>query len=589
MPAESLKRKGSESAAAAAVDKKHKVSNDSNSGNANAGQPKGSAESRAEQKRLRIERRGHKPSEEIMQKAKKVWEKLRRADLNKDKAAKNIVMDEMMQVLDGRIQELILRHDASRVIQTCLKQGNAEHRNEIAKQLTGSYEKLSKSTYGKFLVTKIIEYCPQYRQTVLEELRHHVRTLIRHKEASTVIESFFVQYSTAAQRFALLSEFFGPEVTLFGDKSKEQPKSLKELVEAKPERREAIIKYLGDTLKGTVDKGTIQHSIVHKALLEYFLNADEKDCVEMMEMLKESIAEIVHTKEGSRVAMLCISYGKPKDRKEMVRALKPFLEKVATDEFGHMVLLRVFDVVDDTVLVSKTILAELLKTNADPDNDTLGKMIHDKYGRRVILYLLVGRNGRYLSHDSIQLLAEGDDIRSKTSKKDPQLRFNELKAYVSQPLLSYCTSHLNILIRSNLPGQVVTETILHADGDKDAILLAILDCCAQSPEEGGEEHIIEAVPRVIATIVKADTAAKEDRRADQPLNFAPRLLQTIEPNLLHFATCKGSFVVVALAEEPSTREQVLEALKPHKKALEELADEKGELKGASILLGMIRQ
>jgi len=58
----------------------------------------------------------------------------------------------------GKIGDLVLKHDASRVVQTLLKFGSKEQRGEVAKALKGKYAELAKSTYGKFLVCKILKY-----------------------------------------------------------------------------------------------------------------------------------------------------------------------------------------------------------------------------------------------------------------------------------------------------------------------------------------------------------------------------------------------------------------------------------------------
>ena len=41
----------------------------------------------------------------------------------------------------------------------------------------------------------------------------------------------------------------------------------------------------------------------------------------------------------------------------MVKALKEFVPAICREQYGHLVLLRIFDVVDDTVLVGKSIIA----------------------------------------------------------------------------------------------------------------------------------------------------------------------------------------------------------------------------------------
>jgi pumilio homology domain family member 6 len=41
----------------------------------------------------------------------------------------------------------------------------------------------------------------------------------------------------------------------------------------------------------------------------------------------------------------------------MLKSMKEFVPAICREQYGHLVLLRAFDVVDDTVLVGKTILA----------------------------------------------------------------------------------------------------------------------------------------------------------------------------------------------------------------------------------------
>ncbi|RCI03556.1 pumilio domain member 6, partial [Rhizopus stolonifer] len=174
---------------------------------------KSKTESRHEQRNTRIERKSHDKNFEMITQAKKIWEQLRRGDISRDEQKQ--YMDKIMSIIGGKVQDVIFKHDASRIIQTCLKKGNAEQRNQIAEELKGKYVELAKSMYGKFIVMKAIEYCHKQRDSILSEFRKQVRKLIRHKEASTVIETFYSQFANAAQRNELLSEFYGPEMTLF--------------------------------------------------------------------------------------------------------------------------------------------------------------------------------------------------------------------------------------------------------------------------------------------------------------------------------------------------------------------------------------
>lgn len=56
----------------------------------------------------------------------------------------------------------------------------------------------------------------------------------------------------------------------------------------------------------------VKHSLIHHILHQFFLVADPESRSEIIESLNEVVPEILHTKDGSRVAMQCIWHGTPK-------------------------------------------------------------------------------------------------------------------------------------------------------------------------------------------------------------------------------------------------------------------------------------
>lgn len=272
-------------------------------------------------------------------------------------------------------------------------------------------------------------------------------------------------------------------------------------------------------------------------------------------MMKEQAVEILHTKEGAQVAMLCLLHASPKDRKAMLKTMKPFVTKICKEEYGHMVMLRMFDVVDDTVLVSKAILAEVIK-----DMEDIAK---DKFGRRVILYLLVGRSPKYISPQNIELLAKGDAVRASTSKKDAAVRSAELLGYISPALISLIASRARALTREPLASQVVLETMLHAVGDKKPAVDALLELVAADPatSTSQEPNPLLTMPtdRLYKSLVQSDYKAP---MAEPSLHFADALLSKISPFIRNYALESGAsaFVVLALLENPETAEETRKLL-----------------------------
>ncbi|KAG0344803.1 pumilio domain member 6 [Podila humilis] len=540
-------------------------------------------EQNAQKKALRDERRSHKPNAELIYPAKKLWEKLRLKELPKPE--RQAVMKDMMNLITGKVQELIFKHDMSRIIQSCLKHGNEAQRNVIAGELVGHYLTLSKSMYGRFIVVKILHYCQKYREAIIKEFYGKVRQLIKHKEASGIIEDAYSTYANSAQRAALIQEFYGPEFRLF---KVEDKKTLSQILEQNPSKRENIMKHLLTTLTGCMEKGTVGLSVVHRGLLEYFEHADAKGIQEMLDVMKEQAVEILHTKEGAQVAMFCLLYASPKDRKAMLKTMKPFVVKICKEEYGHMVMLRMFDVVDDTVLMSKAILTEIVKEMED--------IAKDKYGRRVILYLLAGRSPKYISPQSIELLAKGDVVRSNTSKKDAAIRSSELLGHISPALVALIATKARSLTNEPLACQVVLETLLHATGDKSPAVNALLELATADPLESTSEtpNPLIAMPtdRLYKNLVQSDYKAP---KADPSLHFAKALLATISPYLGFYAqNASSAFVVLALLENPETAEEAKKALQSKssgspitiQKELEKLVQGKpeNELKGVRLLL-----
>ena len=79
---------------------------------------------------------------------------------------------------------------------------------------------------------------------------------------------------------------------------------------------------------------------------------------------------MIHTPDGAKAGLHCLWFGTAKDRKLILKTLKEFLEKVATSEYGHLLILGAMDSVDDTVLVKKQLVLPLIKE--------IDKLIGDK-------------------------------------------------------------------------------------------------------------------------------------------------------------------------------------------------------------------
>lgn len=255
---------------------------------------------------------------DVIQKSKKIWEQMRRKDLSSEERKRKV--EEHQAMIQGSIKDLVFKHDASRVVQTALKYGSKSIREEVAKELKGTYVDLAQSSYGKYLVVKVMHYgTPETKKMVVDEFRGHVRKLIKHREASYVIEDCYNQFGTSEQKARMVREFYGAEFALFGGRAGsdgDADPSLKKILEKSPEKRAVILKNVFGLLTAAVGKGAAFFRIVHRAMLEYISNTSPgtTDAVEFIELVKEHAAEIAFSKDGAQVVMRCLALGNAKAR-----------------------------------------------------------------------------------------------------------------------------------------------------------------------------------------------------------------------------------------------------------------------------------
>ncbi|KAF3909875.1 hypothetical protein ABW21_db0206470 [Orbilia brochopaga] len=508
-------------------------------GTANANSNK-SRESHIVQRKLATERKQAKPNADIIHRSKKIWERLRRkSHVPLDERKK--LTDELFTIVTGRVKELVFKHDASRVIQTAVKYGSAERRQQIARELKGEYVQLAESAYGKYLVVKLMHYGnTATREMIIGEFYGNVRKMAKHREACYVIDDAYREYATPKQKAAIISEFYGVEYALFKDDSRDS--SLKKLVEQSPEKRPLIMKSLFELIKQIVEKNMSVLTILHKAMLEYILNvkADTSEAAELIELVKENLGTIAFSKDGAQVIMRCFAWGSAKDRKQMLKNLKPSIQDLYADEHGCMVLVAVFDVVDDTVLVAKTVFPEIQAKLDD------GSAATHAVARIPLLYPLAGRETRLMHPQKIELLEDMDKIRVQTSKKDPKMRQQELRKALSPALLKTVVSHAEELVTSHTGCQFVSEVLISADGDKSEAAETIA-ALAGGPEAKDNKD----VGRLLKTLVQEgffNNKTKTLQLSDPPIEFHKYLLPKIEPDLLAWAIGGNSWLIATLLE-----------------------------------------
>uniref|UniRef100_A0A6I8PXV8 Pumilio RNA binding family member 3 n=1 Tax=Xenopus tropicalis TaxID=8364 RepID=A0A6I8PXV8_XENTR len=454
--------------------KKRKHQAEDQEGGSEAKKPKWDDFKKKKKELKQTRQQNDKDNYDIMAKSKHIWETIRRKDCDGKKRSK--LMDDLEKVLHGNVKSIAFAHDTTRVIQCYIKHGNEERRQQVFEELKEHIVDLSKSKYARNIVRKFLMYGSKAQVAeIIKSFKGQVKKLLRHSEASYIVEYAYNHKAILEQRNMLCEELYGNTFRFY--KSAIHP-SLDQVLEAQPEKKDSILDEMKQILVPLGQKeAVIKHSLVHKVYLDFFSNASPKIRSEMIEAIREAVVYIIHTHDGARVGMHSVWHGTPKDRKVIAKTMKTYIEKIATE------------------LIS-----------------SLPSIINDKYGRKVLLYLLNWRNPAHFVPEIVEVLKKGDD--NAHSKKDPTVRQHELLESISPPLLKYLEEHIQDVVLQNALCGMVTSILLCALGDPQPVMNAIASMAAEEFVPGGKEgqlHIAEhpAGHLVLKWLLKQDKDMKE--------------------------------------------------------------------------------
>ncbi|NWR04434.1 PUM3 protein, partial [Paradoxornis webbianus] len=525
-------------------------------------------------KELKQTRRANRRNNyEIIVKSKHIWESMRSKKCDKEKREK--LLNELQKLLQGKIKSVAFAHDSTRVIQCFIQYGNEKQRQEVFEELKDSLVELSKSKYSKNIVKKFLMYGTKAQVAeIIKSFKGHVRKMLRHAEASAVVEFAYNDKAILEQRNMLTEELYGNTYQVY--KTPAVP-TLAKVLEAQPEKREAVLDEMKQILTPMAQKeAVIKHSLVHKVFLDFFTYALPKQRSEMIESIREAVIYMAHTHDGARVAMHCLWHGTPKDRKVIVKTMKSYIEKIATGEFSHLVLLAAFDCIDDTKLVKQLIISEIKASLPD--------IINNKYGKKVLLYLLSPRDPAHFLPEIITVLQQGDG--NAYSKKNTELRRHELLEAISSPLLKYLQEHTQEVVTDRAAFVLVADILGTALGDIQPALDAIAKLAAEELVPGGcdgQLHIAEhpAGHLVLKWLLEEDEKMKE---SGKEVCFGRTLVEHVGMESLKTwaGVNRGAIILCCLLQSPD--ENVASRVKNGLKKLIPKLQRNKNVKGIEALL-----
>ncbi len=481
---------------------------------------------KAEQKRLLKERRMSKPGYELINDNRRDWDLARRLDTPKEQ--RHEAVQRLFSAFTGKFRDIILKHEGSRIVQTCVKHGSPEQRRQIATELKGAFLEVARNKYGKHIVTKLLLYCPEQRDCIISEFYGHIVKGMKHKEVAHVIEAIFVDYANASKRQRIIQEFYGPEYALFH----KEPIPLSDILSSNPEKKTSSAKSLEEALSVLLNKGSLGTTIVHRLILEYMDCVDIGTAQNWIGGVSEFLPEIVHTLDGAKAVSRCIAMATAKDRKAIIKSFKPFVEKICKDDRGFQTMLCIFSLVDDTVLVGKSLIGEL--------KGCIESLLKDKHGRKVLGYLACGVNPRILPCQTIQLLKDVRELAKITSKKEDAIRWQELRSQILPDIIPIFTANAVNILKDMESAIFASEVIGSFDESEQ------LESFKQIIQELGEDAFLPG-PKC-EFVKKCCKSCKE--------SVGAHLLGLITVDLAKLAQGEGAFMLMHMLKHESLAPKV---------------------------------
>ena len=531
-------------------------------------------QTRDKQKKDKAERKEKKLNQDVYNlgnQAKKIWEEIRKEDCPPEKRSK--LGTELHKLVKGNIKKIIFAHDTVRVVECLMAVGTQEIKDALFEELKSDIIEMSKSKYAHFFVQKLLRYgTKEQKSAVMKAMEGNVAKMMKHKIAGQVVEQAYNDYASTEEQNCMLQEFLGPEYRMFKEKDL---KTVEEIVAKNPEKKSELIKNLGANVEVLIQKGCYNHSLVHTVIHNYLSVVDDpKKRAAVIESLRESLIHILHSRDGALAAMHCVWHGTTKDRKSIVKSLKTFVVKTACEQHGHLVLLAIFDAVDDTKLVGKAIVGELM--------ESVDEVMANKFGLRVVKYLMAGRDKTYTGTEVTAVLEKGDG--NENTKKDAATKRKELVSAAAAPLLTWLQAHLTPSL-FDPPATITLGCVLNnlpASEQLDTVWGLLADEAAKPflPGESDSPNIVENTASNL--LLKKIIIKDKERHAAGAKTFSSVLLGTVDMDGLEaWLTCnRGAFLMVFCWETEISEVQdlVREKAKSLQKTLK-----KQKHKGASIL------
>ena len=412
-----------------------------------------------------------KPNLDLVEALNKLWNQARVKTVSKEDRSK--LVDKMSSLMENKVAAIALKHDSSRTVQFVLQYGSESQFKSTFNELISHLADMSISPYAHFVVLMTIQRVVEkpfksdksYQSKLLAAFKGKFRKIASNATGCKVAQQILSTFPKG-KTLLLKAEIYGQQANLL-NLSDEAPKTFQDVImnlsnEKKDQETDKFCQFVETLLgkEGLVDQ-PFTHDLVYEAVLEAGTRFPTSSSLAntLLEALIPHTRRIIVTLNGARALSILIQLASAKERKRILKALKGYMMETALHPTAYLVLVRMIEVMDDTVTLQKSLFDEI-RSSADKDQRTAtGEVIEKRNpiydlvmsnGGSKLLSVVLNRNNDFPSSSNSNnnsdnnklciLLGDSDfSIYSTiTSKKSSSMRRKEHQLYLKTDLIKLC-------------------------------------------------------------------------------------------------------------------------------------------------------
>ncbi|CAG4979581.1 unnamed protein product [Colias eurytheme] len=530
------------------------------------------SEMKKEKKNLRLERRKAKATAEIFEishKAKLLSAQIQRKVVKQDFRENSC--KELHGLLKNQYKSIALTHDLSRVIQVLLKYGSEEIKSDITKEIMDIMVPMMQSKYAHHSVKRILKYgSDAIRHQVISKLFGHVVVLAAHTISAPVLDYAYGEFANKKEKLYMQQEFYGD---MYKNTKDDKVKTLSDTYKDSPEMKSAILQSCKANVQRILDKNLHDSELLHSVLYDYIRECSAEDKAEMISTLSPLIVPLSNSLPGVNAACICVWQGTNKDKKTILKVVKEHVVPLSKHKTGYRLLIAIFDSVDDTVLVKKTIVSTIASNLKD--------IAKDHWGNMTLHWLVKPKDSAAFHPTFIKFLEEG--FKSGTSKKDADIRINELREAILPALKEDMGSDPQFWLSSKA-AMLLAIAVLSIESSKEILEALAGVICKEDWKINVNEKEVLAVEDAGIHMCLKKLATLDQTAADFTLGNAVCECLSAETLNAWLPTNRGCFFLLKLIENnaEAISKKLKKKISSHAKILKQQSSE-----GAKLLLKSI--